>query len=85
MSEDGIGVTAAEPPPTAPPRLQRRGGESERQRRRDTEPQVPTSLADKSNLSLRPLTPEVAMEPSSRGIDGACWDRSLQGGAGAGG
>lgn len=60
MSEDGIRVTwqafiAAAPPP--PRRLRRRRGDAERQRRRDTEPQVPTSLADKSNLSPRPLTP----------------------------
>lgn len=54
-------------------------GDAGRQRRRDTEPQVPTPLADKSNLSLWPLTLEVAMEPSSRGIDGACWDCSQQG------
>lgn len=55
-----------------------------RQRRRDTEPQVPTSLADKSNLSPWPLTPEVAMEPSSRGVDVACWDCSQQGGVNMG-
>lgn len=47
--------------------------------RGDTEPQVPTSLADKSNLSPWPLTLEVAMEPWSRDIDGACWDDSQRG------
>lgn len=44
----------------------------EKKRWRDMEPQVSTSLADKSKLSLRPLTLEVAMEPSSQAIDGAC-------------
>lgn len=47
-------------------------GETWRKRGGDMQPQVSTSLADKSKLSLRPLTLEVAMEPSSQAIDGAC-------------
>lgn len=78
-SGDGTGVTWKAFIVAAPPRLRLHTGDAESQRRRDTEPQVPTSLADKSNLSLWPLTRGVAMEPSSRGRDGACWDCSQQG------
>lgn len=56
------GIQSSLPPPC----LSLHRGDTERKRWRDMEPQVPTSLADKSNLSLWPLTPEVAMEPSSQ-------------------
>lgn len=83
MSEDGIGVTwQAFITPFTTPCRRRHGGDAERKRCRDSEPQVPTSLADKSNLSVQPLTPEVAMEPSSQAVDGACWDAGWRGGEG---
>lgn len=64
MSEDGIGVTwQAFIAGATPSGVRLHRGEAEKKRWRDMEPQVSTSLADKSNLSLRPLTLEVAMEP----------------------
>lgn len=84
MSEDGIGVTWQAFRAAAAPCPPLHRGTQRDKRRRDKQPQVSTSLADKSNLSPWPLTLEVAMEPCSRVVDAARWDYSQQGRANMG-